>query len=151
MGDDVVYSGTVAGAAEATLLGVPSIAVSLVDPLNTTLEWGGDMARKVAEAVFTHTLPKGVFLNVNIPVSTTSQRFEVTTLGSRLYRDVIVKKTDPRGKPYYWIAGQPEKWRGGDTCDFASIERGSISVTPLHLDMTATHVLEEINSWKFDV
>ena len=150
MGDDVVYSGTVAGAAEATLLGIPSIAVSLVDPLNTKLEWGAEVARKVAQAVCAHTLPKGVFLNVNIPSSATTQRFEVTTLGRRLYRDVIVKKTDPRGRPYYWIAGQPEKWSGGDGCDFASIERGSISVTPLHLDMTAAHVFEEINSWNFN-
>ena len=79
-----------------------------------------------------------------------SQRFEITRLGSRSYRDVIIKKIDPRGKPYYWIAGQPEKWSGGEHSDFAAIERGNISVTPLHLDMTALHVFEDIESWKFD-
>ena len=136
LGDDVIYSGTVAGAAEATLLGVPAIAVSFVDQQKTN-------------TVFKYSLPKEIFLNVNIPPSDSSNRFEVTCLGRRSYRDVIVKKTDPRGKPYYWIAGQEEKWHGGYNCDFAAIERGNISITPLHLNMTATHILQEIESWNF--
>lgn len=149
LGDDVIYSGTVAGAAEAALLGVPAVAVSFVDHLNTNPELGAEVALKVAEAVFKNTLPKGIFLSVNIPPFATSPEFEVTCLGKRSYRDVIVEKTDPRGKPYYWIAGQPENWSGGEFCDFAAIERGNISITPLHLDMTASHVIEDIASWKF--
>lgn len=149
LGDDVIYSGTVAGAAEATLLGVPAIAVSFVDQQKTNTEWGSKVVLKVAETVFKYTLPKEVFLNVNIPPSDRCNRFEVTSLGRRSYRDVIVKKTDPRGKPYYWIAGQEEKWHGGSNCDFAAIERGNISITPLHLNMTATHILQEIESWNF--
>lgn len=150
LGDDVIYSGTVAGAAEAVLLGVPAVAVSFVDPLHTDFEWGAEIANKVAKTVLRNTLPDGVFLNVNLPPNTNAQNFEVTVLGRRSYRDVIVKKTDPRGKPYYWIAGQPENWRGNTQCDFAAIERGSISITPLHLDMTAKHVFDDITSWKFD-
>jgi len=149
LGEDVIYSGTVAGAAEAIILGIPAIAVSFVDSENTEMEWGARMALKVAETVMKHKLPPGVFLNVNIPPSTTNSRFEVTHLGNRSYRDVIVKKTDPRGKPYYWIAGQPEQWRGGEKCDFAAIDRGNISITPLYLDMTARHVFEEIAAWNF--
>lgn len=150
LGDDVIYSGTVAGAAEAALLGVPSLAVSFVDASNTDPEWGAEVAIKAAEAVLQYSLPRGVFLNVNIPPFTAITWFEVTVLGNRSYRDVIVKKTDPRGKPYYWIAGQPDTWHGGERCDFAAIERGSISVTPLHLDMTAAHVFDDIASWKFN-
>lgn len=149
LGDDVIYSGTVAGAAEATILGIPAIAVSLVDPAKTDTAWGAEVAFNVAKAVFRYTLPRGVFLNINIPPEVKTKRFEVTTLGSRSYRDVIVKKTDPRGKPYYWIAGQPEQWSGDSCCDFAAIERGSISVTPLYLDMTAQHVLNDITRWEF--
>ncbi len=150
LGDDVVYSGTVAGAAEAVILGVPAIALSFVDPVNCDFEQGAAIARKVAEAVFANTLPKGVLLNVNIPSGVDNPSFEVTRLGKRSYREVIVKKTDPRGKPYYWIAGQPEDWKGADDCDFAAIERGNVSITPLHLDMTASHALNEISSWSFD-
>jgi len=149
LGDDVIYSGTVAGAAEAVILGVPSLAVSFVDPGETEFEKGAKIAITVAGEIFKNTLPKGVFLNVNIPPSFDSRSFEVTRLGNRSYRDVIVKKTDPRGRPYYWIAGQPETWRGAENCDFAAIDRGNISITPLHLDMTAGHVMDEIATWTF--
>lgn len=149
LGDDVIYSGTVAGAAEAVILGIPAVAVSFVDPLNTDHEWGAEVAIDVARSLLENGLPPGVFLNVNIPSDTHHKRFETTYLGKRSYRDVIVRKIDPRGKPYYWIAGQPEQWQGGDGCDFAAIERGSISITPLYLDMTASHVADEVASWKF--
>jgi len=149
LGDDVIYSGTVAGAAEAVILGVPAVAVSFVDPANTDYEWGARVALAVAGEVFKNGLPEGIFLNVNIPSQSSPERYEITHLGKRSYRDVIVKKTDPRGRPYYWIAGQPEEWRGDDGCDFAAIDRGSISVTPLHMDMTATHVVDELSSWNF--
>jgi 5'-nucleotidase len=148
LGDDVIYSGTVAGAAEAVLLGIPAIAVSFVDPDNTDFEKGTVVAIKVAEAVFKNTLPRGVFLNVNIPGHYIDGPFEVTMLGSRSYREVIVEKVDPRGKPYYWIGGQADQWRGGEHCDFAAIERGNVSITPLQLNMTATRYLQEIASWR---
>ena len=147
LGDDVIYSGTVAGAAEATLLGVPGIAVSFAEPETTDVDEGASLALKVIETLFEHTLPSGVFLNVNIPARFHGGRFEVTSLGRRSYRDVIVEKVDPRGKPYYWIGGQVSKWRGDDACDFAAIERGNVSITPLHLDMTARDRLNEVASW----
>ncbi len=150
LGDDVIYSGTVAGASEATVLGVPALAVSSVDPENTDMEWCAEIVLKIAKTVMDHRLPKGIFLNINIPRKTSGKRYEITTLGRRSYRDVIVEKLDPRGKPYYWIGGQVEEWQGDDTCDFAAIERGNVSITPLHLNMTATHVLEEIAAWKFE-
>ena len=150
LGDDVVYSGTVAGAAEAIILGVPSIAVSMVEPSRTDMAWAAGIALKVAKAVMEKTLPKGVFLNVNIPPEWIGKKFEITCLGNRSYREVITRKLDPRGRPYYWIGGQQEAWKGTGKSDFAAIDRGNISITPLHLDMTASHVIDEMESWRFE-
>ena len=91
---------------------------------------------------------KRFFLNVNIP-SGKYGKFEITCLGRRTYREMIVKKLDPRGKPYYWIAGQDDRWYGEDNCDFAAIERGNVSITPLQLDMTASDTIDELSSWNF--
>jgi 5'-nucleotidase len=151
LGDDVIYSGTVAAAAEASVLGVPAIAVSVVEPDKTDFGLCTDIACKVTEALIKYGLPRGVFLNVNIPPSQNGGIgiFEITNLGTRLYRDVIVKKTDPRGKPYYWIGGQVNDWSGNNDCDFAAVTRGNISVTPLQLNMTAAYMVDEIRSWTF--
>ncbi len=150
LGDDVIYSGTVAAAAEAVVLGVPSVAVSMVEPEKTDLSYCADIVVTLIRTIFRNRLPKGIYLNVNIPREWTGGRFEITHLGQRSYRDVIVEKMDPRGKPYYWIGGQVEEWRGDDRCDFAAIERGNISVTPLQLDMTATEALPDLQSWSFE-
>ena len=150
LGDDVIYSGTVAAAAESTVLAVPAIAVSLVDPENTNLEWSAEIILKIAKTVINRHLPKGIFLNVNIPRRWTGRQYEITNLGTRSFRDIIVEKIDPHGKPYYWIGGQVEKWKGDGNCDFAAIERGNVSITPLHLDMTAGYVLDDIKAWKFE-
>lgn len=150
LGDDVIYSGTVAAAAESTVLAVPAIAVSLVDPEKTNLERSAEIILKIAKTVMNQHLPKGIFLNVNIPNRWTGKRYEITNLGARSYRDIIVEKIDPRGKPYYWIGGQVGEWKGDDKCDFAAIERGNVSITPLHLDMTAGYVIDDIRAWKFE-
>ena len=150
LGDDVIYSGTVAGAAEAAVLGLPAISMSLVDPENTDLEWSAKIAIQIIKTVLNNSLPKGVFLNVNLPGKWTGNRFEITNLGRRSYRDVIIEKVDPRGKPYYWIGGHVEKWEGDNNCDFAAIERGNVSLTPLQLNMTAENFLEKIKTWKFE-
>lgn len=150
LGDDVIYSGTVAAAAESTVLAVPAIAVSLVDPEKTNLERSAEIILKIAKTVMNQHLPKGIFLNVNIPSRWTGKRYEITNLGTRSYRDIIVEKIDPRGKPYYWIGGQVGEWKGDDKCDFAAIERGNVSITPLHLDMTAGYVIDDIRAWKFE-
>jgi 5'-nucleotidase len=149
LGDDVIYSGTVAGAAEAAILGVPSVAFSLVEPENTDLDVAADIAVRIIKTVMNNTLPSGIFLNVNIPGEWSGKSFEVTSLGRRSYREVIVEKIDPRGKPYYWIAGQVEKWEGDGNCDFAAIERGNVSVSPLQLNMTAADFLGVVAEWKF--
>jgi 5'-nucleotidase len=150
LGDDVIYSGTVAGAAEAALLGVPSISVSMVEPSGTDTVWAADIAVRVARMVLANPLPRGVFLNVNIPPVWTGGKFEITCQGTRQYRDVITRNLDPRGRPYYWIGGRLEKFAGADSSDVSAIERGNVSITPLHLDMTALHVMKFMESWSFE-
>ncbi len=149
LGTDVIYSGTVAGATEAVLLNVPAIAVSVVDPDNTAFETAAEITVRIADRVMKRGLPEGVFLNVNIPPRW-SGRIEITRQGTRRYRDVITEKTDPRGRPYYWIGGELEEIPGENRTDVAALDRGSISITPLHLDMTAAHVLNEMESWSFE-
>jgi 5'-nucleotidase len=149
LGDDVTYSGTVAAAIEGTILGIPSIAVSLTDYGYDKFEYAARFVRKLASYVLKKGLPKDTFLNVNVPPNRKSRnKFKVTRLGRRIYRDVVVEKIDPRGKKYFWIAGQAIVSEGGKDSDFSAIEKGYISITPLHLDWTNYKTIEEMKRWK---
>lgn len=150
MGEDVFYSGTVAAAIEGTLQGAPSIAASLVtreladfvEPAN----WIAGLARQVIE----HGLPRRQLLNVNLPHRpwATIGGVEVTRLGSRVYRDTLVKKTDPRGRDYYWIGGQDPVWEATEGTDFHAVHAGRISVTPMRLDLTDEGARVELATWQ---
>jgi 5'-nucleotidase len=144
LADDVTYSGTVSAAMEGTLLGVPSVAVSLLD--------GGDfaeaarVARLIAARVLVEGVPPKTLLNVNVP-ATTPRGVQVTRLGHRVYTDKIVAQQDPRGREHYWIgAGEPtcEALEGSD---LAAIQAGFVSVTPLHLDLTNHRALTALQEW----
>ena len=144
MGDDVTYSGTVAATIEGSILGIPSIAVSMAH-----YEPGMDMqgaARFVSRFVQIYDeleVDPSVFLNINLPADNGSEyeRFEFTRQGVRQYKDAIIHKTDPRGKPYYWIGGKPE-WKRIKGTDFYAVEHGIVSVTPLRLNFTDSDTLE---------
>jgi 5'-nucleotidase len=150
MGEDVFYSGTVAAAIEGTLQGCPSIACSLatreladfVEPAR----WIATLARRVLE----HGLPRRQLLNVNIPHRPWRdiQGVAVTRLGSRVYRDTLVRKTDPRGRDYYWIGGQDPVWESVEGTDFHAVHAGRISVTPMRLDLTDERALVELDTWQ---
>jgi 5'-nucleotidase len=139
MGSDVMYSGTVAAASEGTFLGIPSVAISLAT-------WGpaADFApaARVARNLVRDLLRRGLSphscLNVNVPAIPYEQikGVRVTRLGKRVYRDVIVEKTDPRGKLYYWIGGEEPTWEHDEASDFTAVEEGFISVTPLLFELT---------------
>jgi 5'-nucleotidase len=149
LGDDVTYSGTVAAALEGTLLGLPSIAISTTSWDDCNFEAAMAFAPKIALAVLAHGLPEGTLLNVNVP-SLPRQDIKgvmITKLGKRVYRDAVVKKTDPRGRDYYWIGGKAPIWYPGDETDFDAIEAGMISITPLHLDLTDYKSIGTIKSW----
>lgn len=155
IGHDVTYSGTVTAAMEAVISGVPGIAISLHSPedLHGPLDYStaANIARQVAEKVIKHRLPAGVLLNVNVPYLKENELkgFVITRQGLRLYRDALDARTDPRGKPYYWIGGEFPLGVNEEGTDYGAIKTGYVSITPLQLDLTAREVMEEIKKWKW--
>ena len=151
LGDDVTYSGTVSAAIEGTLLGIPSMAISLVGGGKKGLDAAAQIAFKLAEVMLTHGLPPDTLLNVNVPDLPVPQirGVKFTTLGRRVFdEDSIVENTDPRGKKYYWIGGNRDAWQRRADADHLAVEQGLISITPLHLDLTNYRVLPELKGWE---
>ena len=138
LADDVTYSGTVSAAMEGTLLGVRSIAVSLVGNDGTDFRAAAAFTTRLAEVVLRRGLPRDTLLNVNVPDLAASELrgYAITRQGKRRYSDAIVEKVDPRGKKYYWIGGDEIGFVQAEGTDCAAVEGGYISVTPLHLDLT---------------
>ena len=152
MGDDVTYSGTVAAAIEGTMLGIPSIAVSLASWDGDSFDVAARFTARLVRLVLEKGLPEKCFLNVNVP-SVPPERIggvRITKLGKRVYRDAIVEKTDPRGKRYFWIGGEAPTFLREEKTDFAAVEQGYISITPLQLDLTDYRAMVEMASWDFD-
>lgn len=152
LADDITYSGTVAAAIEGTLLGLPSIAVSLAGRTNHHFEPIANFAARLVEKVAQHGMPKDTLLNVNAPnvPGDMIKGVKVTRMGKRQYGDSIVEKTDPRGRKYYWIGGDELRHHEVEGSDIAAILAGFISVTPLHLDLTNYRAQNEVEGWSFD-
>ncbi len=153
LGDDITYSGTVSAALEATLMGIPAFAVSLVtsgDGSNYAAAAG--IALKVARQLLHNGLPADTFLNVNVPDLTADQLKHplVTTQGKRRYEGMIVDKVDPRGRNYYWIGTSDLKFHDIEGSDYHAVSRGHISITPLHLDLTNHSSMSAIARWSFE-
>jgi 5'-nucleotidase len=158
MGEDVLYSGTVAAAMEGLSLGVPSIAVSFA---------GGDLRADVSQLkqqipVLTPLLrrltslsnfPPNTLFNVNLPPLPADQvkGVKITRLGRRAYSQSVAPMKDPWGRPIYWIGGGSITWSGEPDSDFRAVQDGYISVTPLHLDLTHYDVLEGAATWWQDL
>lgn len=138
LGDDVTYSGTVAGAFEGMLLGLPSIAVSDVSYHPKHQETAARVAHVMAQYVLAHGLPEDTTLNVNVPDCPYEalKGVAITRMGRRDYEDEIVCRKDPRGGIYYWIGGDEPTHIMEEGTDFEAIEAGKVSVTPLHRDVT---------------
>lgn len=155
LGHDVTYSGTVTAAMEAAIWGLPGIAVSLdaSDNHEPDLDFGpaAHFARQVVQAVVENSLPENVLLNVNVPYLAEDQirGVRITRQGLRVYRDLLDSRKDPRGVPYYWIGGDAPTGLPEEGTDFGALAEGAVSVTPLHLDLTAHHTLERLRDWKF--
>lgn len=152
MGDDVTYSGTVAAAIEGSILGIPSFAVSLADWEVKDFAPAAKAVKKIIARFLDWPFPEFTLLNINIPNlgGELYKGAKITRLGKRVYNDIIVEKTDPRGKLYYWIGGEPE-WFEKEGSDYSALKAGYISVTPLALDMTANEVYEEFAEMKIDL
>jgi 5'/3'-nucleotidase len=150
MGEDVLYSGTVAAAMEATVLGVPAVAVSYAgEDFESISAWEATLARLLERLWGDHGFPPSTLLNVNLPAVPPDEvrGVRITSLGQRRYSDSLTRALDPSGREYFWIGGGTRTWKGSENSDFRAIEQGCISVTPLHLDLTNYDILEEIQAW----
>lgn len=146
LGDDVTYSGTVAGALEASVFNLPGIAVSLVTRSNFRFEYAAEFAAELAAQVLEKGLPEGTILNVNAPPGEI-RGARWTHQGIKVARTKIVEGLDPRGRLYYWIGEQEISWREDAGSDYAAIEQGLVSITPLRTDMTDYRALEQLRGW----
>lgn len=147
LGDDATYSGTVAGALEATILGVPGLAFSLVASRSHDFTESVRIAQMVTERALREGIPDGTLLNVNIPKGN-AKGLRVTKQGFKTARPVISEHIDPRGKPYYWIGEVREGFRAEGGTDFEAVEEGYVSITPMRSDLTNHHALEMIRDWE---
>lgn len=152
LGDDVTYSGTVAAAMEANLMGIPAIAFSLAtfEKSNSFFD-AAQVALRVARQVIAKGLPSDTFLNVNIPDCQLAQMRQtvVTRQGKRSFIGKVVDKTDPRGRKYFWIGSEEPELNDEEGTDFHAINRRHVSVTPLHLDLTNHNSLKILAGWDF--
>jgi len=155
LGHDATYSGTVTAAMEAAISGLPGVAVSLDAPEyhSGPLDYSSAarVARLVVEEAMPRQFPEYVLLNVNVPYLPFDQikGFKVTRQGLRVYRDALIRREDPRGRPYYWIGGDAPTGVVEEGTDIGVLSAGYVSVTPLSLDLTAYDCLEHVRTWKF--
>ncbi|HDT5888272.1 5'/3'-nucleotidase SurE [Aeromonas dhakensis] len=147
LGDDVIYSGTVAAATEGRHLGFPSLAISLVG--KTHFATAAHYAAWLVKGMMVHSLPADQILNVNVPDLPLDQikGIRVTRLGNRHRAESVICTEDPRGQPIYWIGPPGSQQDAGEGTDFAAIEQGYVSITPLTIDMTAYSSLAGLGAW----
>lgn len=143
LGDDVTYSGTVSAAFEGTLIGIPSVAISQEIETGFTFDAAAGFAKRLATRLLADGLPPGTLVNVNVPAGE-PRGVRVVRLGKRRYGELVVEKADPRGRPYYWIGstipvGEPE-----EGTDITAVAEKYISMTPLHLDLTAYKAIADL-------
>jgi 5'-nucleotidase len=149
LGDDVIYSGTVAAAMEGRFLGLPAIAVSLVGRHATHFDTAARVASDLVRRLQENPLPKDIMLNVNVPDVPFDDLtgVESVRLGFRHRSEPLVPMQDPQGKTIYWIGPAGEGADAGPGTDFEAIERGAVAVTPLKVDLTRHEALSELKDW----
>jgi 5'-nucleotidase len=147
LGDDATYSGTVAGAMEATILGVPAIAFSLAVSRNQDFTASAKIAKQITEKAIKEGLPNGTLLNINIPKGE-PKGIRVTKQGFKDARPIISEHTDPRGKLYYWIGEERNGFHAEGGTDFEAIDEGFVSVTPMRSDLTNHQAIELLKTWE---
>ena len=146
LGDDVTYSGTVAGALEGALLGIPSIGVSLRQTRGDyDFQYAARAAAVMAEAILRQPLPGRTFLNINVPKGE-PKGYRVTVQAKRNHVTSVAERRDPKGYPYYWIEEGQNDWEPHDRSDYQAVRDGYVSVTPLHPDLTAHHALAAVEA-----
>ncbi len=150
LAEDVSYSGTLAAAFEGSVFGVPSVALSLAGGPPWDFSHAARFAARLGARILETGLPPGIILNVNVPPGT-PEGFRFTQQGRRGYGEAVQVRTDPRGRPYYWIGGDSKDHTDvpGSDCN-ALLDEGLISVTPLHLDLTAHAAMKRLEDWTLE-
>jgi 5'-nucleotidase len=147
MGENILYSGTVAGAVEGTLNGIPSFAISLASKEGEIdFEPAAEFALKLAKRILAEGLPKGVTLSVNVP-QPWNNGVEITRQSNKIIKNLLVENTDPRGRRYYWLHEEVDRERVLPGTDYAAVFAGSISITPLALERTNVAALNHLSHW----
>src|SRR5476651_1033514 len=150
LGDDVTYSGTVAGALEGALLGIPSIGVSLRQTRGEyDFTHAARAAAVMAGAILREPLPGRTFLNINVPKGE-PKGYRVTVQAKRNHVTSVAVRHDPKGHPYYWIEEGQNEWEPHDQSDYQAVRDGYVSVTPLHPDLTAHDALAAVEAFSFE-
>ena len=153
MGEDVLYSGTVAAAMEGLAAGIPSIAVSYGSFDLEYLDSHRDGLQRLLQRIVRRSdFPPETLLNVNLPPITGDavKGVRITHLGSRVFHEEIARMKDPWGREIYWIGGGHVTWSGGADSDFQAVHEGFVSVTPLHVDLTNYKLIEVVRSWNLE-
>lgn len=150
MGRDLTYSGTVSGAMEGAIFRVPSIAVSIGAFRNPVFTVAAEFAVDLARAILTNGLPPDTLLNVNVPNLPREEiaGIAITRQGTKRYISRLEKRTDPRGRAYYWLTGEPAPQADEEGTDSWALARGQISVTPIGLDLTSSALRGIIERWR---
>ncbi|MFV9503781.1 MAG: 5'/3'-nucleotidase SurE [Oscillochloridaceae bacterium umkhey_bin13] len=151
LGTDLLYSGTVAAAMEGIVFGIPGIAISQLRTKDQAWDFRAAQAAivQVVQKAMTNGLPAGILLNLNVPARPPEavHGIKLARLGRRSYRDELVVRHDPRGRPYYWIDGAEPEDHAEEGTDIAAVTEGYVSVTPAHMDLTSHRWLEELREW----
>ena len=149
LGDDVLYSGTVAAATEGRFLGLPALAISLASSEPKHFETAAQVAVVLLNKIIQTPLPKDTLLNVNVPDLPYSklQGYQSTRLGQRHKSEAVIKSFDPRGREIFWVGPPGSEQDAGKGTDFFAIKNGYVSVTPLQLDLTRYERMNEIKKW----
>lgn len=156
IGHDLTYSGTVTAAMEGAIFGSKAVAFSLdvgeVTPQPVDYSAAAQAAQAIARRVLAQPLPIHTLLNVNIPARPPAEihGVRITRQGTRVYRDQLVRREDPRGRPYYWIGGDVPTGVVEEGTDVGALDAGFISITPVHLDLTAYGFMDELSRWSWD-
>lgn len=149
MGDDVIYSGTVAAATEGRFLGLPAIAISLASHDPRHFETAGQVAVILLKQILEHPLPADSILNINVPdiPFAAIQGFKATRLGQRHKAEPAIKTTDPRGREIYWVGAAGPEQDAGPGTDFHAVRHHYVSVTPLRIDLTRYDAVDSLSDW----
>ncbi len=146
LGENIFYSGTVAGAAEGAKHGIPSIAVSMAAREDLDFRPAARFAARLAERIAAEGLPRGIALNVNVP-HPRCEGIQITRQCQKISRNVMIEARDPRGRPYYWMDEEIPMEQAETGSDYAAIREGKISITPLRFDNTAEDLVSPLKQW----